>query len=194
MKHFILPALCLLLSATLSAQEFSLSTNLLDWANLGTANLQAGVACSRHLSLHAGARYNNWNFGSVEKGNPFQNRARTASLGLRWWPWNVSSSWWFGAKAQVEEYNRGGLFRKMKTEEGIAVGAGAGFGYSWLVSDHWNLDLGLGFWAGRARYTLYRCPRCGRILSDVDGRPVRDAWKWFILPSNDVQVSLTYIF
>ena len=194
MKQYILLAFCLLLSTTLSAQEFSLSTNLLDWANLGTANLQAGVSCSRHLSLHTGVRYNNWNYGSVEKGNPFQNRARTASLGLRWWPWNVSSSWWFGAKAQVEEYNRGGLFRKMKTEEGIAAGMGVGFGYSWLVSDHWNLDLGLGFWAGRARYTLYRCPRCGRILSDEDGRPVRDAWKWFILPSNDVQVSLTYIF
>ena len=194
MKHHILLALCLFLTTTISAQEFTLSTNLLDWANLGTANLQAGVSLSRHLSLHAGARYNNWNFGSVEKGNPFQNRARSASLGLRWWPWNVSSSWWFGAKAQVEEYNRGGLFRKMKTEEGLAVGLGVGAGYSWLISDHWNLDLGLGFWTGRARYPLYRCPRCGRILSSEDGRLIRDRWKWFLLPSNDVQVSLTYIF
>ena len=194
MKHHILLAFCLFLTTTISAQEFTLSTNLLDWANLGTANLQAGVSLSRHLSLHAGARYNNWNFGSAEKGNPFQNRARTASLGLRWWPWNVSSSWWFGAKAQVEEYNRGGLFRKMKTEEGLAVGLGMGAGYSWLISDHWNLDLGLGFWTGRARYTLYRCPRCGRILSSEDGRLIRDRWKWFLLPSNDVQVSLTYIF
>lgn len=194
MKHHILLALCLFLTTTISAQEFTLSTNLLDWANLGTANLQAGVSLSRHLSLHAGARYNNWNFGSVEKGNPFQNRARSASLGLRWWPWNVSSSWWFGAKAQVEEYNRGGLFRKMKTEEGLAVGLGVGAGYSWLISDHWNLDLGLGFWTGRTRYTLYRCPRCGRILSSEDGRLIRDRWKWFLLPSNDVQVSLTYIF
>ena len=194
MKHRILLALCLLLTTTLPAQEFSLSTNLLDWANLGTANLQAGVSLSRHLTLHAGARYNNWNFGSVEKGNPFQNRARTASLGMRWWPWHSYSSWWFGAKAKVEEYNRGGLFRIMKTEEGLAVGAGLGFGYSWLVSDHWNLDLGLGFWAGKTRYTLYRCPRCGRILTLDDGRLARDVWKWFILSSNDVQVSLTYIF
>ena len=130
----------------------------------------------------------------MEKGNPFQNRARTVSLGVRWWPWNVSSSWWFGAKAQLEEYNRGGLFRKMKTEEGVAAGLGLGAGYSWLISDHWNLDLGVGFWAGRTRYTLYRCPRCGRILSTEDGRLIRDRWKWFLLPSNDVQVSLTYIF
>ena len=168
MKHRIVLALCLLLSTTLSAQEFSLSTNLLDWANLGTANLQAGISLSRHVSLHAGVRYNNWNFGSVEKGNPFQNRARTASLGFRWWPWNVCSSWWFGARAQVEEYNRGGLLRRM--------------------------NLGLGFWAGRAWYTQYRCPRCGRVLQSSDGFPIRNVKKWFILPSNEVQVSIAYIF
>ena len=194
MKHRIVLALCLLLSTTLSAQEFSLSTNLLDWANLGTANLQAGISLSRHVSLHAGVRYNNWNFGSVEKGNSFQNRARTASLGFRWWPWNVCSSWWFGARAQVEEYNRGGLLRRMKTEEGLAVGAGVAGGYSWMISDHWNLDLGLGFWAGRAWYTQYRCPRCGRVLQSSDGLPIRNVKKWFILPSNEVQVSIAYIF
>lgn len=194
MKHCIVLACCLLLSVRLAAQEVSLSTNLLDWANLGTANLQAGVSCSRHLTLQAGLRYNNWNFGSVEKGNPFQNRARSAALGMRYWPWNVYSSWWFGARMQLEEYNRGGLFRRMKTEEGVAAGLGAGVGYSWMVSDHWNLDLGLGFWAGRAWYTQYRCPRCGRVLYFEDGHPVRDVWKWFLLPSGDWQVSLTYVF
>ena len=43
MKHRILLALCLFLTTSISAQEFTLSTNLLDWANLGTANLQAGI-------------------------------------------------------------------------------------------------------------------------------------------------------
>ena len=65
MKHRIALAVCLLLTTILSAQEVSLSTNLLDWANLGTANLQAGISFSRHLSLHAGARYNKWDFGSA---------------------------------------------------------------------------------------------------------------------------------
>ena len=103
MKRYILPALFLLLASSLSAQVFSVSTNALDWANLGTVNAQAGVALGRHLSLHAGARYNNWNFGNAEKGNAFQNRARTAYLGVRFWPWNVYSSWWFSTRAQVEE-------------------------------------------------------------------------------------------
>ena len=193
-QRYLILASCLVISLSLSAQEVSLSMNVLDLANLGTANLQAGVSLDRHLTLHAGARYNNWNFGSVEKGNPFQNRARTASLGMRWWPWNSYSSWWFGAKAQAEEYNRGGLFKKQKTEEGVAAGLGLGAGYSRMLDDHWNLDFALGFWTGKAWYTQYRCPRCGRTLHRDDGTPIRDAVKWFVLPSNDIQISLTYIF
>lgn len=196
MKIRILTAVLLLLSAVLPAwsQTVSLSTNLLDWANLGTLNAQAGLSVSRHITLHAGVRYNNWNFGSADKGNAFQNRARTAQLGVRYWPWNVYSSWWFAARLQCEEYNRGGLFGHNKTEEGLATGAGIGAGYSRMLSDHWNLDLGLGLWWGKTRYTQYRCPRCGRTLIFDDGTPVRNARKWFILPSDDVRVGLTYIF
>ncbi len=194
MKRFLLPALCLLLAGPLQAQVFSLSTNVLDWANLGTINAQAGLAFSRHLSLHAGARYNNWNFGSAEKGTAFQNHARSASLGLRYWPWNVYSSWWVSARAQVEEYNRGGLLKRPLTEEGLAAGVGLGVGYSRMLSRHWNLDLGLGGWFGKAWYTQYRCPRCGRVVSRDDGTPVRDATRWFVLPSNELQVSISYIF
>ena len=194
MKRFVLPVLCLLLAGSLQAQVFSLSTNVLDWANLGTINAQAGLAFSQHLSLHAGARYNNWNFGSAEKGTAFQNRARSASLGLRYWPWNVYSSWWMSARAQVEEYNRGGLLRRPLTEEGLAAGMGLGVGYSRMLDRHWNLDLGLGGWFGKAWYTQYRCPRCGRVVSGEDGTPVRGATRWFLQPSNELQVSISYIF
>ena len=197
MKKVILSIVLLLLfclSHTLLAQELSLSTNLLDWANLGTANLQAGYSFGRHASLHTGIRYNNWNFGSAERRTAFQNRARTVSAGFRYWPWNVYSSWWYGVKGQVEEYNRGGLFRQAKTEEGVAAGLGFAMGYSRMLSRRWNLDLGLGLWGGKTWYTQYRCPRCGRTLLAEDGVPIRNATKWFLLPSNDLQISLTYIF
>ena len=189
MKKMMMLALCFSTVAwfPLRAQEFSISSNLLDWATLGTVNLQAGVSFTRHLSLHAGARYNNWDFGSEEEGTAFQRRARAVSLGARYWPWNVYSSWWFGARGQVEEYNRGGLFKKQLTEEGVAAGLCLAVGYSRMLSNHWNLDIGLGGWGGRSWYDQYRCPRCGRKVK-------ADAKKWFIEPSNDIQVSLTYIF
>lgn len=196
MRKIIILAVCLLSAAgpVARSQEFSLSSNILDLANFGTLNMQAGLSFSRHVSVHAGGRYNNWNFGSLDKGTAIQNRARSIYAGTRYWPWNVYSSWWMGAKLQLEEYNRGGFFKKTETEEGIAAGLGLGFGYSRMLSNHWNLDLGLGFWTGKAWYTRYRCTVCGRVLTFDDGSPVRNAEKWFLLPSNDIQVSLTYVF
>ena len=193
MKHCLVWILCLATALPLSAQKFSISTNLLDWANLGTVNVQAGLSASRHFTIHAGIRYNPWQYGSSDKGRVFQNKARTASVGARYWPWNVYSSWWFGVQLQCEEYSRGGLIRE-KTEEGLAGGMGFGVGYSRMLSSHWNIDFGLGFWAGAARYTQYSCPRCGRTLTFEDGSPVRNAWKGFILPSNDVRIGFTYVF
>ena len=64
-KRSFVVLLCLLSAVPSKAQFFSLSTSLLDWANLGTANVQAGVSVSRHLSVHAGVRYNPWFFGSA---------------------------------------------------------------------------------------------------------------------------------
>ena len=55
--------LCVLLLATgfflsSSAQnaKFALSTNTLDWANYGTANVEFGVGVAQHLSLQAGVK------------------------------------------------------------------------------------------------------------------------------------------
>lgn len=207
MKNLLYTAFCLafFLFATHSgAQNFTASTNLLDWANLGTINGTASVALSQHFSLGAEARYNNWSFGSTEKGNAFQNRSRSAALLLRWWPWTSYSSWYFGLRGQIEEYNRGGWIFDRRTpygrvtEEGYAYGAGIGAGYQYMIAKHLNLDLGLGIWAGRRVYTQYACPRCGRIIEapDKDGvwYKVKHRPGFFVLPSPDVQVSLVYVF
>ena len=207
MKHCLVWILFLGAAFPLSAQKFSFSTNLLDWTNLGTLNLQAGISASRHLTLHAGVRYNPWQFGSPDKGNLFQNKARTVSTGVRYWPWNVYSSWWFGAQLQGEEYNRGGwIFNRVTplkervTEEGRAYGIGLSGGYQYMLSKYFNLDFGIGLWGGWHTYTWYACPRCGRIIQmkdpDADGTmyPVKDRTGWFVLPSPQVQVSIAYVF
>ena len=92
-----------------SAQHIAVSANLADIANFGTLSGEISVAASRHISLNAGVRYNPWQYGSQEKGF-VQNRKREASLGERYWPWNIFSSWWFGMRTQVREYNCGGLW------------------------------------------------------------------------------------
>ena len=199
MKRFVLTALLVaagcLIPAGLSAQRFSVSTNIAEWANLGTINGEAGFAVAQHFSLHAGARYNNWTF---LKGNPedrfedpfgeteqqFQNRKQAYQLSIRYWPWYVYSGWWSYVRGQYMEYNRGGVFRHT-AEEGDAYGAGFGLGYTRMLHRSWNIEFGLGAWAGVTDYTGYRCTNCGSVMAQ--GK------KFFLLP-DDLFVSIIYVF
>ena len=164
------------------AQQLSVSTTALGSADFLTANAAASAAAARHWSVNAGFMYNPWSFRG-EWGEMRASR-RTASAGTRFWFWNVYSGWWLGAKAQWEEYNRGGI-RSPRTEEGDAFGAGLSAGYSLMLHRNINLDFGLGFWGGYKKYTVYSCPTCGRINEQ--------GAKAFILP-NDVLVSLMFTF
>lgn len=180
-RHIII-LLFSLVSFSAGAQRVSVSTNVVDYANFGTINAEVSVAAARHWSINAGVRYNPWTFG--EGAESVQNRTRTVSAGFRWWPWNVYSGWWVGGRAQWEEYNRGGI-RTPETEEGDAWGAALSGGYSLMLHQNVNLDFGLGLWGGWKRYTVYRCPTCGKISEQ--------GAKAFVMPS-DAIVSLMFTF
>lgn len=165
-----------------NAQQFSVSTNAVDYANFGTFNAEASAAVARHFSVNAGVRYNPWSFRHGE--DQMQNKAITASAGFRWWPWNIYSGWWMGARAQWEQYNRGGIV-SLETEEGDAYGAALSAGYSLMLHRNVNLDFGFGLWGGYKTYTVYRCPTCGKIVDEGS--------KFFVMPS-DLLISLMFTF
>ena len=130
----------------------------------------------------AGGKYNPYSHG--EGADARQNRQRTVSAGARYWPWHVYSGWWMGCRAGWQEYNKGG-YGSRETSEGERYGAGFSGGYSYMLSQHLNLDFGVGFWGGVDNYVTYSCPSCGRI---VDG-----GQKYFVMP-NDFILALTFIF
>ena len=109
---------------------------------------------------------------------PYQNRIGGFPLVA------VYSGWWLGGRAQWEEYNRGGI-RTPETEEGDAWGAALSGGYSLMLHQNINLDLGIGLWGGYKRYTVYRCPTCGKVQEQGS--------KVFVMPS-DLMVSLMFTF
>ena len=71
------------------------------------------------------------------------------------------------------------------TEEGHRYGGGISAGYTMMVNPHFNIEFGLGAWAGLKDYVTYSCPSCGRVT----GTGV----KCFIMPS-DVIIALCYVF
>lgn len=183
MKRIIILAICLLSGITASAQKWSVSTNVVDWINFGTVNVEASAAVAREVTLHASYRFNPWtyNVGEVEQ---LQNRHHTANMGVRWWPWHIYSGWWLGAGLQYQEYNRGGVLSR-ESEEGDAYGADLAAGYTLMINRHLNLEFGLSLWGGWTDYTRYACTSCGKIVQDGE--------KWFARPNN-LKVAVTWIF
>ncbi len=183
-KTIIIAALFLLQTFTVSAQKASVSTNLLDYACLGTFNAEFSYSLTQHWSMTAGCRYNPFTFRKGDPDRQFQYRQQAYSLGVRAWPWHSFSGWWFAGKLKYQEYNHGGLVSR-ETEEGDRAGAGLYAGYTHMISRHFNLEFGLGVWSGYAWYRKYSCPMCG--LTVENGR------KWFLLP-DELMISLAYVF
>ena len=177
-------ALMLLSLFSASAQKLSLSTNLLDYACLGTLNADFSFAVSRCWSITAGARYNPFTFNEGDQEKQFQMRQQSYALGARLWPWHTMSGWWFAGKLRYQEYNNGGIF-SVESEEGDRFGAGLYAGYTYMLSRHFNLEFGAGLWSGLAIYRRYSCQKCGVTVGH--GR------KYFLLP-DDLMISVAYVF
>ena len=192
-------AICLILSFALfgavaaTAQTWAVAVNTADAIDLGTIGIEGSAAVGQHWSLHANVRVNPWTFAKHDTWNGMfsepdpdqkQNRKQAYAFGARWWPWNVYSGWWVGAKGQYQEYNRGGIITKT-AEEGDAFGVALAGGYSLMLREHWNLDFGLGVWGGWIKYRKYEYPENGKLMEQ--------GGKWIFLP-NEVIVSIVYIF
>ena len=182
-RLLILLALSALSAPLIHAQHWSLGTNLADYADFGTLNAEVSAAVSRRWSLHAGAKYNPFLYHN-KYNEPVTARQQAYYAGVRYWPWNVYSGWWLSARAQYQEYNRGGI-RTVATQEGDRYGAGVAAGYSYMLHPHLNVELGAGVWGGWDRYTVYSCPICG--FTEETGE------RTFLLP-NEITLALVYVF
>lgn len=171
-------------SLPVEAQKFSLSTDLLGYACLGTMNADVSYSLSQKWSIVAGARYNPFTFRKGDGQRQFQLRQQSYSLGMRMWPWHTGSGWWLAGKLRYQEYNRGGLL-KSDTREGDRFGAGLYAGYTHMLSSHFNIEFGAGLWSGLDVYKRYSCPYCGQTVASGRGM--------FLLP-DDIMISLAYVF
>lgn len=166
----------------MDGQELSVSTNLLDYANFATLNMQTGLSFARRWSLDAGVKYNPFTFGQGD-GTILQ-RQQTYSAGVRFWPWHVYSGWWLSCKAQYQEFCTGGV-NSRRTSQGDRYGGSLSLGYTYMLSTHFNLEIGAGYWGGYEVFKAFNCQHCGTVVDS--GK------KYFMLPS-DLTFALAYVF
>ncbi len=184
LRAILLATLLCCLTHRADAQKFSLSTNMLEWANFGTVNVEAGMSLSQHVSLHLGGKYNPWKF-NTQSGMPVYNNQTTAYLGCRYWLWYVNSGWWLGARVRYLDFQETGVLRP-KLFEGRSVGAGLLFGYTFMLNEHLNLELGGGAWGGRhLEYARYRTVSSRELLDS-------GARNFFFI--DELSLSIMYVF
>ena len=166
-------------STGIDAQNMYVSTNLLDYLNLGTINGEFGLNPLPKWSFYARGRYNPFTYNV---NGQKQNRVAGLAVGARYWFWYTNSGWFLNSHIGGALYNTGGIFDGY-AYEGAACSLTLGGGYSLMLNERWNLDFGLGVQGGYTSFTKYTCPKCGKVLGD--GKKV------FVAPSNMlVQLSL----
>lgn len=185
LKRIVLSAVMLIgFMWTTNAQSYTLSTNVIEWCNYGTINLDAGMSLSRHFTINAGCKYNPWEF-QTKNGMPVMNNQLTAYLGTRYWFFFANTGWWLGARMRFSDFEQTGVLRP-KYILGKSLGAGVSAGYTWLLTDHFSIEFAAGLWGGRhLKYEQYRTYD-NKILDDRGPRN--------FIALDDISLSLVYVF
>lgn len=158
---------------TAGAQKAGIKTNLVYDA---TATINAGIELpiAKKWTLDISGNFNAWKFGKIKTNNPSadQDGARRRwkhwmlQPELRYWLCERYTGHFFGFHALGGEYNVGGTgpFTSIKNHryQGWAAGAGLGYGHSWILNLHWNIEAELALGYIYTRRDKFRCAGCGR--------------------------------
>ncbi len=164
-------ALLALCSTEVRAQEIALKTNLLFGGLTLTPNLGAEVKLDHQSTLDFGAGYQAWN----KDGQPGNNKKLvnlTGQVEYRYWLCEAFNGHFFGGHVVGSEYNISkhnlpllfGQGSEQFRYEGWAAGVGFSYGYQFILSNRWSLELNVGVGYAYLNYDKYEHPRCGDLL------------------------------
>lgn len=192
MKKIFIVLVLTLVSFSAAAQRFTVSTNLVDWANYGTINAEFGFSVSQHVSIVAGAKYNGWDFSKPdgEFTKSIYNKNIVGFAGIRYWPWYVNSGLWLQFKGQYADYQIAGTWWRPAIDMGKAAGAGLAAGYTFMITEHFNIELGIGGWGGYLlEHNVYNCK------SEMDRNlPRDDSGPRAFIDFDNVTAALVFVF
>lgn len=149
------------------AQDWALKTNLLYDALLSpTVGVEVGLAPKWSADLSG--TINNWSV------NDRRWKQWMLQPEARYWFCQRFSGHFVGAHVLGGQFNFGNLpfdFKFLGTDfsalrdkryQGWVVGAGVAYGYSWILSRHWNLEAEIGIGWVYSRFDEYNCSDCGK--------------------------------
>ncbi len=150
-------------------QDWALKSNLLYDAAL-TVNLGAEHRLAPKWSLDLSGNINAWSVGDHKW------RHWMVQPEARYWLCEAIGGSFFAAHALGGQYNVANVdlgFKMLGTDfrhlrdrryQGWYAGLGVGYGYSWMLTRHWNLEAELAVGWIYTRYNVYPCAECGKQL------------------------------
>lgn len=174
------------------AQKVAVKTNLLYDAT-STINLGTEFGLSPKWTLDVSANYNPWTYSNNKKWKHWLVQPEA-----RYWFCNKMMGHFIGFHAIAGSYNIGNVnadFKFLGTDfsmlknyryEGWFVGAGVAYGYSWVLSKHWNLEAELGVGYTYSKSDKFECASCGEKLED-------DKTHHYVGPTK-AALNLVYVF
>ena len=171
-KIFIILIISILVSSFASAQSVAIKTNLLYDATT-SINLGIETRVAPRWSLDISGNYNPWNMPNNAKLKHLMVQPEA-----RYWFCEVLNGHFFAIHLHGGAFNFGGIKNSINflgtnysrlTDhrfQGYFVGAGIGYGYSWMLSRHWNLEAEIGLGYSYVMYDVYECADCGKKVEE----------------------------
>lgn len=169
LKTFATLLLCFTALIPARGQDVAVKTNLLyDAVLTPSAGVEVGLAPKWTFDLSG--QLNAW------KVNNHLWKQWVIQPEARYWLCQRFAGHFFAAHALGGQYNFGHMdlpfkflgtdFRELKEHrrQGWMVGAGIGYGYSWILDRHWNIEAEIGIGWIYTRYDTYRCADCGKKI------------------------------
>lgn len=185
---YIVFAVLLLSTVEARAQYFALKTDLFGW---GTAsiNLEPEVRIGRHSTLALGVSYNPWTFNDAN----MKWKHILVQPEYRYWFCSAFNGHFLGIHPGYMHYNIGGIKNNLPWEfarhlndyryQGDLFSIGLGYGYQWIITDHFSMEVELGLGAAWTTTDYYYCEECGDYIGEKKG--------WFFTPT---KLSLGFVW
>lgn len=155
-----------IVGGTLYSQSLAIKSNLI-YDAIAVANLGVEIPLAPKWTLDVSGNLNAWTI------NNHRWKHWLVQPEARYWLCERFQGHFFGIHALGGQYNVGNLRNSIhflgtdfsdlthNRYEGWMVGAGLAYGYSWILSKHWNIEAEIGFGWIYTRSDVYPCEKCG---------------------------------
>lgn len=174
------------------AQDLAVKTDLSSdiFTNI---NIGGEVGLAPKWTLDLSGEFNAWTFSDNKRWKHWFVQPEA-----RYWFCEATAGHFVGAHLMGGQFNManwkhginflGTDSRKLQDRryQGWFAGLGIAYGYSWLLSEHWNIEAELGIGWTYNRYDVYPCTVCGRKIRS-------NAVHNYVGPTK-IAINLVYVF